>query len=138
MQKDIKFRAFDNKNKKWLLGYEYPNLGGFSMFGECVLMGEWENVATSFMFGKDGKTMEDLKLMQFTSIKDTNGKEIYEGDILEIELYDDLKWVTKVRKDNGTFVIDVEGSDYNVTALSFLDDEAIVNIIGNIYETKSE
>ncbi len=36
MSRQIKFRAWDNKDKKWLLGYEYPNLGGFSMFGENI------------------------------------------------------------------------------------------------------
>ena len=34
MTSNLKFRAYDKKAKKWLLGYEYPNLGGFSLFGE--------------------------------------------------------------------------------------------------------
>ena len=73
----IKFRAWDDSKKEWLLGYEYPNLGGFSLDGECVLMGEWANVCTSFMFENNNRKRTDLKLMQFTGLKDKIEKDWY-------------------------------------------------------------
>ena len=53
---DLKFRAYDNKAKEWLLGYEYPNLGGFSMFGECMLMGEWSAIVNRFILQQRDRT----------------------------------------------------------------------------------
>jgi|LakMenEpi03Aug12_release.lakeMendotaPanAssembly.Ray.scaffolds.fasta_scaffold13506_25 uncharacterized phage protein (TIGR01671 family) len=132
----FKFRAWDNKEKKWLLGYDYPNLGGFSLTGEVVLFGEWGNVFDTFLFNKDGKKWEDLKIMQYSGLLDKNQNPIYEGDIVNDE-------------DNGNGIVVFQsgcffmyyGADVTMEFLGLKLDEfkrlqakRTVEVVGNIYE----
>ena len=132
----FKFRAWDNKNKKWLLGYDYPNLGGFDMFGECVLMDEWARTATSFMFGKDDKKLSDLKLMQFTGILDFNKKPIYEGDIVKD---DDLGNGIVIFQSGCFFMMydaetNMEFLGLKTDKFGRLQQKRVVEIIGNVFD----
>ncbi|EQC0675840.1 YopX family protein [Listeria innocua] len=125
--RDIEYRAFVKKDKKVLPvtalcfnRYEKDAVG-VSGCGDpyCTMCDDWYN-------------FDDVLLMQYTGLKDKNGKKIFEGDIVNCKFFDRM-------------VGDIAGvinfidcvwavSDFKNKRLYQLIDVDNIEIIGNIHE----
>ena len=121
--REIKLRAWYKENKKM-----YADVGIFPFpWNERTQNNYWS-------VSGDGITVnpyhENIALMQYTGLKDKNGKEIYEGDILSAE----ERWFKPiVGFENGCFVVANLGP--STSLYDFLEKQhEDFNVIGNIHE----
>jgi len=139
-QREIKFRAWNLADKKWNKVSD--------VFGMNDYFGNLGNGIIRFKRG-------DVVLMQYTGLKDKNGREIYEGDIIRVLERDwcskpenddrtidqymlDISSIAEVVFDDGSFklVSRIEGCNYHSEYAGYTSKRDIFEVIGNIYENK--
>ena len=118
--REIKFRAWLKEERK-MVNVETLFIGINRLcFG---------NSKTEDLFFRD---FEEVELMQYTGLKDKNGKEIYEGDIVVLN---------NIENDN-MCIVRYEHSSYRLEGWSLREDlsnveDRFLEVVGNIYENKN-
>ena len=112
----IKFRAWDNQLNQWARGkdLDYANILNFPV---------------NDYFIKDGHEVDRWSFSQFTGLHDKNGKEIYEGDIVNSHANFELPYFREV-------VYDRCGLTFKPQTGFILckENEFHFDVIGNIYQ----
>ena len=133
--REIKFRVLIEHRIYYQDKYEAygDNLSSIDICKETITITSFYNYEDVYRFED-----EEVKLMQYTGIKDKNGKEICEGDIVLIKLDETSTWYkTVVGFKKGAFIADlIDKEDYvYIFHHGFTGDD--FEIIGNVYENKN-
>ena len=133
-----KFRVWDKENEKMLVVNNICNLFWDTKFIECYELVSDPKGKQEYELIDHRIDFEDCVLMQSTGgLFDKNGKEIFEGDIVEWEHKDTGQLVRGIVK------YDTELGFWGMTDVRFNDLRAIgylanqkVTVLGDIYENK--
>lgn len=130
--KSLKFRAWSNEHNRYC---------------DFVTLDESRRWIGWIMSSGVYLTTTDINLEQYTGLKDKNGKEIYEGDIVGVIFPTKLRgveehqiWVCRFGVKRAGFVLNRE-TNARIFSLTFGEINAknlAVEVIGNVHESNME
>ena len=139
--REIKFRAWDEKYRIMIypenLDKILKRFEGTDAFFEDPLYAPDELYPFSeikFLRGisiLQEEYKDRLKIMQYTGLRDKNGREVYEGDIVRFKDWWDEEMVGEVRYSEKDMAFTIVNDFWDGFPIMYADD---LEVIGNIYE----
>jgi uncharacterized phage protein (TIGR01671 family) len=139
-QREIKFRVWDKLEKRFI----YPD-EGYQGHYTLSLRGKFHNL-------QNGSGGDEYIIQQYTGLKDKNGKEIYEGDIITFDeypngifvvgwsVYEEVGWSLFVKNINAILSV-YEPLAYTFNGIELYEEYPVsyfvqngYTVIGNIFE----
>lgn len=117
--RQIRFRAWDNETKEMIRENVVP-------LSNSQILTYVDNKLKRTFNSKGALSMLPVVVMQFTGLKDKNGKRIYEGDIIE------FKPLIEKRNNTKRIIVSIPSIYFNLNINNV--EEKNVAIIGNKFE----